>query len=153
MEDVTEKQGDYSSVLISAMNYLAGREHSEKELREKLLRKDFSLELIDQVLHNLKMDNLLNDERFTESFIRSRVNKGFGPVKINYELSQKGISRELIEQYLSSDNEFWQPVIEQIRLKRFGRVIPDSFEEQSKQSRYLYQRGFGSDLIRHCFND
>ncbi|OAD20721.1 Regulatory protein RecX, partial [Candidatus Thiomargarita nelsonii] len=62
----------------SAIGYLSIREHASDELRHKLLKKGFAASVIDKVVIQLQTDNLLSDERFVESYVRIRINKGFG---------------------------------------------------------------------------
>lgn len=159
MDNESEKK-ERRAIRISAMNILAGREHSIVELRQKLKRKlskrDDLLhlgELIEVVLEQLIDDNLLDEARFTECFIRSRINSGSGPVKIRHELMQRGISSELTNDYLDESYDFWQQYIEAVRNKRFGVQFPEDYKEQSKQSRFLYQRGFSGEFIRRLFNN
>lgn len=152
-----------AAIRMAAMNILAGREHSIAELRQKLQRKlrkynDFDdmlvLEpLIEDVLEQLIADNLLDESRFTECFIRSRINKGSGPVKIRHELINRGIASELADDYLDNSYEFWQEHLEAVRQKRFGSQYPQDYKEQSRQSRFLYQRGFSGELIQRLFAD
>ena len=61
---------------VAAMNALGRREHSSHELKQKLQQrfKEASLDEIDQVLGRLQSQNLQSDERFTEMFVRSRIN-------------------------------------------------------------------------------
>ncbi len=158
--DIDSVKKELRAVRISAMNILAGREHSIIELRQKL-KKKFSKnddivhldELIEIVLQQLLDDNLLNEARFTECFIRSRINKGSGPVRIRHELMERGISSELTNDYLDDSYDFWQQHIEAVRNKRFGIKLPEDYKEQTKQSRFLYQRGFSSEFIRRLFNE
>ena len=168
MENESLKK-ELAAIRISAMNILAGREHSIDELRQKLKRKLIQrntsnddnhlsdtgqLELnIEILLEQLVDDNLLNETRFTECFIRSRINKGSGPVKIRHELVKRGISNELTNDYLESSYEFWETHIETARSKRFGKHFPKDYKEQSRQSRFLYQRGFSGELIQRLFNE
>lgn len=155
---------ELASIRGSAMNILAGREHSATELRHKLRRKlerkqvesgepNRLDELIDTVIEQLINDRLVDENRFTESFIRSRTARGSGPVKIRHELQERGISGEIIEQYLDDSYEFWQKHIATVRSKRFGIQYPEDYKEQSKQSRFLYQRGFSGELIQRLFNE
>jgi len=158
--DIDSVKKELRAVRISAMNILAGREHSIIELRQKL-KKKFSKnddivhldELIEIVLQQLLDDNLLNEARFTECFIRSRINKGSGPVRIRHELMERGISSELTNDYLDDSYDFWQQHIEAVRNKRFGIQLPEDYKEQSRQSRFLYQRGFSGEFIRRLFNE
>ena len=75
-----------SNIYNKALDIISRREHSEKELENKLLKKFESSELIDLVIERLKTNNLLNDERYAEMYVRIRKRKGFGPKRIGYEL-------------------------------------------------------------------
>jgi len=141
---------EIARIRLTAMNILAGREHSIAELKTKLSKKEFSAELLEIIVEELINDDLLNEERFTESFIRSRIQKGQGPLKIHHELRLRCITDELIDEYLDSSFQFWRPYIERARNKRFGSRIPKDFKEQGKQSRFLYQRGFDGEQIKRC---
>ncbi|MBF0265014.1 MAG: regulatory protein RecX [Gammaproteobacteria bacterium] len=143
-----------SSIRLTAMNILATREHSKKELSDKLLKKydqnndDEINSLITLLLEQLIADNLLNEHRFVETFIRSKRRKGVGPVKIRHELVQKGIESELISDYLSDiSNEEWLDEIKNQRIKKYGKELPSDNKDIIKQSRFLYQRGYPVDLI------
>ncbi len=165
-----------TSIKISAMNILAVREHSIAELRKKLKLKfsskknvimddvfmdekdqaqeqELKTAQIETVLQQLLDDNLLNESRFAESFIRSRVNRGSGPVKIRHELLERKISNELIADHLEMSYDFWHEHIKAVHYKRFGEQIPDNYKEQNKQSRFLYQRGFSGECIRRFFGN
>jgi regulatory protein len=74
------------------MNYLARREHSQEELRLKLSQRGFSERLINEVIGELRDENLQSDARFAEVFTRSRVAKGYGVYRIRQELRQRGIA-------------------------------------------------------------
>jgi len=125
-----------------AMNYLAIREHSSLELRNKLLRKEFDLAVIEKVIIQLQLDNLQSDERFAESYIRMRTGKGFGPFKIQHELQQRGIVRKL------SGDSAWISKACHAREKRFGQNLPENKRELAKQFRFLESRGFSHSQIK-----
>ena len=132
-----------------AMNYLARREHSYQELRDKLLRKGFELSLIDLVLTKLQENRLLSDQRFTDCFIQSRINKGQGPLRIKQELQSRGIDKNLVDSVLQNyDNHTWQPLANQVRHQHFGSQLPQDSQERAKQFRFLQYRGFTSEQIR-----
>lgn len=48
-----------------------------------------------------------SDERFAESYMRSRINRGHGPLKIAMELGQRGINEQLIAAILYSGEYDW----------------------------------------------
>ena len=78
------------------MDFLSRREHSKKELFNKLFKRVNDLELLNQEIDRLANEGLQSDERFSEAYIRSKTQAGYGPIKIKMELTQKGISMNLI---------------------------------------------------------
>jgi len=131
----------------TALKFLARREHSKKELRQKLQKKGFSVDVITAVLHELAHKDWQSDERFTECYIRARVSAGFGSVRIAFELSQRGVQDRIIEKNLKRmDNQFWMNQIRGVWSKRFKQVADDQ-HRQVKQYRFLQGRGFARDRI------
>ncbi len=89
------------NIRMVAMGLLSRREHSTYQLTQKLRKRDFGLDEIEAALDRLQRENLQSNSRFIESMVNSRVNAGLGPVKIKYELRQKGISIEQFVNYMS----------------------------------------------------
>lgn len=92
-------------------------------------------------------EGLQSDARFTESFVHHRIKKGQGPKKIEQELRQRGIQQELIMDYLYAEAHDWLNMAEVIRCKKFGEEVPRDYQKKAKQSRFLYSRGFDSEVI------
>jgi len=128
----------------SAIGYLSIREHATLELRQKLVKKGFEASVIDKVVIQLQADNLLSDERFVESYVRIRINKGFGPLRIQQALRERGISDEL----LNGRDEAWITRARLARQKRFGEELPQAKRELAKQIRFLQSRGFTTSQIQ-----
>jgi len=126
----------------SAIEYLSRREHASLELRNKLTRKGFESSVIDCVLIQLRVDKLLSDERFVESYVRSRTHKGYGPLRIQHELQKRGIGREMLTHMLDSNDAAWIACARMARQKRFGADLPQNRREVGKQFRFLQNRGF-----------
>ena len=102
---MSNSQIDEISVSIS--RYLNTREHSKKELVDKLLKKNYNLEDILSRIEDYSKRNLQSDQRYSEDFIRVKFNAGKGPNFIENFLKSQEISKELIEdglsQYTQSD--------------------------------------------------
>lgn len=131
-----------------AIDILSRREHTNLELRQKLLNKGFPSEVIERVLVQLCNDNLLNEERFIESFLHSRMSKGYGPLRIQQELRQRGIIKEMIQEVLDIEDDKWYESAIQVRQKRFGTLLPQTQQEWQKQSRFLLYRGFTNIQVK-----
>ena len=91
-----------SSIYNKSLDILSYREHSRKELKNKLIKKFDNAQLVEKTLTKLEDNNLINDIRFAEAYISMRKRKGFGPKKIFFELKEKGIpdsvARKIIEE-------------------------------------------------------
>ncbi len=93
-------------IKATALRLLGRREHSGKELRDKLKLRGYSPENINSVTENLIELNLLSDERFTEVYVRSRIKyKKKSPRAIYYDLLKKGVDKDLIQNELGSISE------------------------------------------------
>ena len=140
-----------SEIRKKAMDLLARREHSAFELERKLQTRGYQAEAITEVITGLKRDRLLSDERFVEAYVYQRGNAGFGPVKIGYELQQKGVAEGLIEIYLDSRDGAWDESMRRQRERRFGEAIPDDYAARMKQARFLQNRGFSPAAVMRLF--
>lgn len=143
------KRTNYSRCKNSAIYSLAMREHSRQELYNKLKIKEFAEDVdLNALLDELEESDYLSDKRFTESFIRYRVTRGQGSMKIINELRQKGVTTGLVSTAMKEADVDWIPLAKEQREKKFGEYIPDDYKEKTKQMRFLYGRGFDPDVIR-----
>jgi regulatory protein len=132
----------------AALELLARREHSRRELTRKLAARGFPDDVVTSVLEKLERTGALADARFTDSFVRSRVSKGQGPQRIRAELAQRGISDEEADGVLRAAEVDWLATIRAVRAKRFGAEPPRDYAERARQARFLQYRGFDSAQIR-----
>jgi regulatory protein len=139
------------------LRLLAGREHSKKELLQKLIAKGFNKNIVSAVIDELAREGWQDDLRYAENYARSRILKGYGPVRIAYELQQNGvditadptsINLEAIAQATSGS---WIDLLEQVYRKKYGQGNRPEVNEQAKRSRFLFQRGFTGAMISTFF--
>lgn len=149
----TDSGDEYSSLREQAIGLLARREHSEYELRLKLWRRDFDDDRVDTVISELREEDLVSDARFAEAYADSRARRGFGPVRIRGELQQRGVDDALAEQAVAAVDCDWEASAAEQRRRRFGEAPPEDARERQKQYRYLTNRGFTGDHIRHALGD
>ena len=174
MKDLEPQQAsssqDAAKVYNAGLNLLARRDHSGKELRQKLGRR-FAESLVDRAVTLLDQNGLLSDERFAETLIHSRRAKGYGPRYIAQDLSQKGISKELIQELLDERDSDWVKQARQVALKKIRTTsrLADAFNEveedvlspdevrerqlqrlaaRQKLSAFLFRRGFPSEIVQ-----
>lgn len=150
---VKKKTKDYSSN-DAALNLISYRARSEREIKEKLLEREFSLDEIDKTVVWLKGLNYLNDEQFAKDLSSSRIRvKHWGPLKVSEELMSKGISRDIISLVLSDYTEEKQIEATTVALNSWLRkknlTPPPPLDEKNKQKaiRHLQSRGFTGQSV------
>ncbi|MGB5355031.1 MAG: regulatory protein RecX [Woeseia sp.] len=126
-----------------AMDYLARREYGQAELKKKLAGAGFTRDAVERAVDQLTADGLQDDRRFAENFAQSRISKGKGPLRIQSELSQRGIAANLINEALEDAGIDWRELARTVRQKKFGASLPQGFKEKARQMRFLQYRGFG----------
>jgi regulatory protein len=141
---------DANEIRSRAIALLARREHSALELKRKLLQRGYSPDLIIPVLQALAAEGLLSETRYAQEWVRSRVSRGQGPLKIRAELRQQGLADAQIEQVLAESDTDWGRLARSVRNKRFGTAMPNGLTDRARQMRFLESRGFASDHIRQA---
>ena len=136
-----------NDVLAGAMRLLATREHSQHELRRKLIQKGHDPILIDEVMAQLIAQGLQSDARFVDNFINSRRERGQGPTRIQLELQQHQIAADVIQAQLDPRDPLWRECAEKVRRKKFGTTIPDDYPVRMRQAKFLEYRGFTHQQI------
>ena len=140
------------NVLHSAVAYLARREHSEKELTDKLLKKEFSIDDIAEVMQYLQERNYQSDLRYAESYQRNRVSKGYGWLFIKNTYRQHNITTDIIQTLILNNEIDWYLQAEIAYNKRFGETSIKDAKEKAKRIRFLQYRGFSTDQIMTVVN-
>ena len=134
-----------------AVKLLSRREHSIQELRRKLARKEFSSDVIDAAVSDLQEADLVSDARYAEVFVRSRINRGDGPMKVLASLRERGIDDVLIDQFLHYDDAFWISRANRVLEKKFGQHLTKDdetgLENWGQRARFLAGRGFAAEII------
>lgn len=123
-----------------AVRYLSRREYGIEELRQKLLQRGADPGIAETVVGNLADENLVSDQRFTEMYVRMRIRRLFGPVKIRGELRSRGIADYLIEQAMPSGQEAWFDAASQWASKKCRGQL--DYAGRAKIYRSLMNRGF-----------
>ena len=138
-------------IRLSAMNFLARREHSRRELIFKLRKrfKDSDEQIIEEV-SRLRSEGLQSDYRMASEYVHFRSKRGLGPKKIKAELRLKGISDSLLEQIFSESGVDWRNILEKVVNKKTSQdgFALDSLETKHKVNNFLQKRGFEPDQIR-----
>jgi regulatory protein len=132
------------------MDFLSRREHSSKEIFQKMSRKVESKEMLLESIKELERDGLLSDERFAESYFQSRKRRGFGPLRIKSELIQRGVKENLFYS-LEKEIDWSSNALDALKKKLNGKV-PQETKEILKLKNFLNYRGFEFQDIDKAFS-
>ncbi len=125
------------------MDLLSRREHSEKELRQKLRKREFSDDEIQTALEKAKEGRWLGApheiaERFAEQL--HRKNKGIH--FINATLAEKGLPSVTRDESLELEKA------KSLVKTKYAGFNDYTRDEKAKVARFLTSRGFDSSTIR-----
>ncbi len=141
-----------------ALNYLARREYTRCELREKLLAAatphPAETPLDEALPHALEIDHLLDEfqqrgwlsDQRAASQIVQRYQGKHGSQRIRHTLQQKGVDEALIDELMPQLKATeWQRA-QTVWQKKFGQ-LPEDDRQKARQIRFLQSRGFSMEVI------
>lgn len=148
-----------------ALNLLSYRDHSQKEMRQKLTRKGASVEQAQSSINKLTEYGLMNEERFAqrvyEAWLAKRV---YGRLHLAAELAKKGVPKELCQSILEQFTKDMECERVELAIGQYCKAnkkkIEKAFnseEPKEKQKlyaaagRYLVSRGFGGSYMELMF--
>ena len=135
------------SAYDKAVSLLAIREHTKKELKEKLENKGYREDEISSSLERLEKEGYISEERFAEVFIRSRLKKSPEGRNILFcRLMEKGCPRDISSNAL---DEAWENRLWFDPLKRELEALTRRKGEEYAVAK-MKQKGFTNSEIREA---
>ena len=132
-----------------AMYILAQRDHSKKELYDKLIN-NYPEALCRLVVDLMCEHGLIDEEKYSEKLYRAYINKGWGKSKIRFELRRKGLPDSLIsqqeEEYDTED--FIDEIIRLVNKKYADKLDFSDYKSVQRVTAALARRGFGYEDIK-----
>lgn len=127
------------------MEDLVGRrDYSSRELTERLLRDGYARSVVEEIVARAVEVGIVDDARYGAAFARSKVLAGWGRVKIERELSRRGVEPTEVpgwpEEFLSADDERVRALALASRRRLTGK------NDYQKLVRFLCGRGFAIPL-------
>lgn len=147
LQKTTSESDPHAVARSAALRLLARREHGVSELALKLQRKGHAATVVRAVLSALEAEGLLSERRYAEAYARSRMERGYGPLRITQELRDRGVDGAAAESALAALDSHWSEQIERLERRRFGHT-PRAREDEALRMRFLRQRGFSTDQVR-----
>lgn len=134
-----------------ALRLLDARPYTEKALRQKMKDHGCDETAIHNTIEFLKEYGYIDDHFYARQYLESALrSKKSGLKKIMYDLKEKGISREILDELAaeidseSLDNEEQDAICLLLLRKLKGDF---SFQNTMKAKRYCLSRGFSTEAI------
>lgn len=145
----------YRSALFEAeriaLNLVSRQLHSKLKLKQKLIKKNFSSEIIDQIEIKFEKAGLLNDFEYARAWILDRIQASpEGKRKLFVGLLRRGISQDIANQIISEEitDEIEEQCVEKIifNLSRYKKL------EKEILAQKLFTKGFSKKTIDKVLN-
>ena len=146
---------DEKVILEKMRSYCMYQERCILEVKKKLTRLHVVHKSKSKIIDHLIENDYLNEVRFSKSFIQGKLRiKKWGRIKLNYELSIRGIKKFIIDEEINkiSKEDYYQYFNEFSNNKI--KTLTGS-KEQKKRSfvNYFTYRGWENNLIYEKLNE
>jgi len=132
------------------------RQRSEKELYQRLKKKNFKEEAIKEAIAFLKQQAFIDDKSFARDWINERIKRPYGIRRLSRELKIKGIDQQVLDGALEELKENYneEEIVRGLAKEKFDRF--KGIKPQKAKKRiysYLLRRGFSPEIIIECINN
>lgn len=146
-----QKARNYVYSLISKKNY------SENLMREKLKNKNYSDEIIEKIIDELKEYDYINDEKFIYEYAQNKIeSKPMGRYRLKAELFNKKFDEPLIKECIEKIyQEYNERELAEKAIKLHFKKLPLEIDEKFvvKLKNFLLSRGFSFEIINEVISE
>ena len=135
------------SAYDKALGLLARREHSRRELKTKLAQSGYAVAEADAAIERLGAQHYQDDERFAEVLLRSRIARGYGPLRLRMELQTHGFTDAHIREMLDATDVDWAVCAADQLRRHYGSVGSADRAERMRRAQFLLRRGFATATV------
>ncbi len=136
-----KKLSDEGKLRARALEWLMGRPHSERELRDYLYKKKTEKDQIDALVGEFSQKRYLDDTAFARWFAEGRLRKNKSVRAITAELRSKGVSLLTIQSIVTELHMAEDEKESLITLVNKLRTRP-RYADRQKLTAYLISKGF-----------
>ena len=141
----------YKSALRAALYMLTRSSKTESQIRKRLKEKQHPDGAIDSALDYLREIGYINDESYTESFIRSAKDiSGASRRSLYYKLAGKGVDAEIIRKKLEEAEIDDYASAQKVAQKKAAALKGNRREKASKLMNFLYRKGYSMEICRRA---
>jgi regulatory protein len=136
---------------MAALKLLARREVSEAQVRQRLVRRRFELDAIEDAIARLKDERAIDDTRVAETIARTQMAiKKRGKLRVRQQIESAGVGSTTAQRVVDRlfDEVDDEDLFEAALARRLGQGEAIADERQfARLSRYLVAQGFDPELV------
>ena len=141
---------EFDVIKTKVLKYVIYKKRTENEVYTKF-RGQIDEDILEDVIEDLKENGYINDESYIEKSVNEYIAlKNLSIKEIKYKLFSKGVSKIVLEEYISNNieklEEYEQKSAENIVLKK--SVNMDEIEIRQ----YLLKKGYKEDNIEDAIS-
>lgn len=152
---------DPAKLRARGLYWISKREYSIHDFRVKLEKVSELTEQIEALITDFITRDWLNEQRYMEMFVRTKLALGLGRQRIVQELKQHGIKSDVTNLYIESLEIDWFEQAKSTYQRKFAEKPMDVkhlgkdkfYKEKAKRYRYMSYRGFTPDEIKYSMDD
>ncbi len=150
------EENKYYDAYYTALNYIEIKLRYKKEIISYLKKKEFSDDLINEVVNKLEELKLLNNKNYIIAYTNDRINlSSDGPYKIKKSLLEYEFDEEDIDEYLNTiDDSIWIEKLNKIVNKKKNLMKSKSYYMFiTKMKNDLYNLGYDKYMIEEILKN
>lgn len=132
----------------AALRFLGSRPRSEREIRDRLARHEFDVQVVDRVIERLRRIQLVDDAAFAAYWVEQRAtHRPRGSRLLKQELRQKGVSQDVLAEALPSDDDE-DGAYRAAQRKAVSLRALDERTFKQRLGAFLQRRGYGYETVK-----
>jgi len=155
-EEIEEiiKKAEFQKTYDKLARFAILRPRSEKEINDWLKKHKVHKSLHKGLFNRLKRLELIDDRKFAQWWVEQRTTfRPRGKRALGFELRQKGIDRDLINQILSEAKIDEQKIASQLlKKKKYKWEKLGKLKARKKMSEFLARKGFSWTVIKESID-
>lgn len=133
------------------LKYVLYKKRTEQEVRQKF-SKEIEENILNDIIEELKENSYIDDNNYVERAVSEFVNlKSLSIKEIKYKLYSKGVSSNLIDEYISKNIEDMLEYEIQSAYRIYTRKRKDMSDDEIRL--YLLKKGYRDESIKEAINN
>lgn len=142
---------EYDKLKTKVLKYIIYKKRTESEIRQKF-SVSIEEEILDDIIQELKENGYINDSNYIERAVQEFIAlKNMSIREIKYKLFAKGLSHDIIDEYISNHiedlSDYELQSAKNICLKKIGMY------ESEEIKQFLLKKGYMMENIKEALDE